>query len=339
MLIIMKKGCTAQECGAVEEAVERLGFSPLPVPGAGRTAICITGNKGPVDPGSFSHLPGVLECIPVTKAYKLVSREVHPEDTVVEVGSVALGGPHPVIVAGPCSVETEDRTMRVAEACKQAGAQMFRAGAFKPRTSPYTFQGLGHEALITLGRVREQFGMPVVSEVLDVNAIEPMLEYVDVFQVGTRNMHNFSLLGRLGEIRKPVLLKRGMSATLEEWLMAAEYILAGGNEQVILCERGVRTFSDHARNTLDLNVVPLIRKISHLPIFVDPSHGVGSRDRVRPMARAALACGAQGLLIEAHTAPDTSYTDADQAIEIDELRRIVSDISVLGQLEDIAVVC
>ncbi|MEM7203640.1 MAG: 3-deoxy-7-phosphoheptulonate synthase [Planctomycetota bacterium] len=331
----MKKGCTVEQCSHVEEAIRRLGFAPLPVPGADRTAICITGNQGPVDPGSLSRLPGVLECIPVTKAYKLVSREVHATDTTVRVGDVIIGGPDPVIIAGPCSVETEARTLNVAEECREAGARLFRAGAFKPRTSPYTFQGLGHEALLTLRRVREELDMPVVSEVLDVDGIEPMLEHVDMLQVGTRNMQNFSLLKRLGEIEKPILLKRGLAATVEEWLMAAEYLLAGGNDQVVLCERGMRTFDTHARNTLDLNVVPLIRRVSHLPILVDPSHGVGSRERVRPMARAAMACGAQGLLIEAHTAPDTSYTDADQAIDVAALRGIMADLAILRQLEDV----
>ena len=278
----------------------------------------------------------MLECIPVTKPYKLVSREVHPEDTVIDVAGVTIGGPEPVLIAGPCSVETEARTLAVAEAAKEAGAKMFRAGAFKPRTSPYSFQGLGKEALLTLRRVREEIGLPVVSEVLDSESIEPMLEHIDVLQVGTRNMQNFSLLKALGETRKPVLLKRGLSATLQEWLMAAEYLLAGGNEEVALCERGVRTFNDHSRNTLDLNVVPVVRQLSHLPIVVDPSHGVGKRERVRPLARAALAAGAQGLLIEAHTAPETSYTDADQTISIDTLDAIQRDMRVLAQLEPIS---
>jgi 3-deoxy-7-phosphoheptulonate synthase len=337
MLVIMRQGCTPEECAGVEAAIRRLGFTPLRVPGADRTAICVTGNRGPVDPASLSRLPGVLECIRVTRPYKLVSREVHPDDTVVTVGNVRIGGDAaPALIAGPCSVETEARTMAIAERVKEVGAVMFRAGAFKPRTSPYEFQGLGREALLTLRRVRDEVGLPVVSEVLDAAAVDQMLEHVDVLQVGTRNMQNFTLLKRLSEIRRPVLLKRGLAATFGEWLMAAEYLLAGGNHDVILCERGVRTFNDHSRNTLDLNVVPLVRQMSHLPIVVDPSHGVGKRERVRPMARAALACGAQGLLVETHTDPATSYTDADQTISVETLDGIGRDMRVLAGLEGLA---
>ena len=334
MLVIMRSDSTVEQCAAVEEAIRRLGFSPLPVPGENRTAICITGNKGPVEPGLISRLPGVMECITVTKPYKLVSREVHPDDTVIRVGSVTIGGEKPVVISGPCSVETEARTIAIAEGVKKAGGEMFRAGAFKPRTNPYSFQGLGKEALITLKKVRDETGLPIVSEVLDTESVDLMVEYVDVLQVGTRNMQNFSLLKKLGQIPKPVLLKRGMSSTFPEWLMAAEYLLAGGNKEVILCERGVRTFSDHARNTLDLNVVPLVRQVSHLPILVDPSHGVGSRERVRAMARAGIACGAQGLLVESHTDPATSYTDADQAVSMESLAGIVRDIAFLSGLEE-----
>ena len=333
MLVIMRSDCTVLQLSEAEDAIRRLGFTPLPVPGANRTAICITGNQGPVDPDTFSRLPGVLECITVTRPYKMVSREVHPEDTLITVGDVVIGGVDPVVIAGPCSVETEARTLEVAEAVKAAGATMFRAGAFKPRTSPYSFPGLGEEALVTLKRVRDEVGLPVVSEVLDTESVPLMLEYVDVLQIGTRNMQNFSLLRRLAEVRKPILLKRGLANTFDEWLQAAEYLVSGGNEQVILCERGIRTFDKHSRNTLDLNVVPLVRQMSHLPIVVDPSHGVGKRDRVRAMSRAAIACGAQGLLIESHTAPDTSYTDAAQTISTDVLAGIVADIDVLKQLE------
>lgn len=338
MLVILRTDCTSEQCSDVEAAIRRLGFTPLPVPGAGRTAICVTGNSGAVDPGPLVRLPGVLECIRVTRPYKLVSREVHPEDTVVTVGAPGLGqtevgGATTTLIAGPCSVETEARTMRIAEAVRDAGATLFRAGAFKPRTSPYSFQGLGREALLTLGRVRTEVGLPVVSEVIDVESIEPMLEHVDVLQVGARNMQNFSLLERLATCGRPILLKRGLSASFDEWLLAAEYLLAGGNPDVILCERGVRTFSTHSRNTLDLNVVPLARKISHLPVIADPSHGVGDRERVRPMARAALACGAQGLLVETHTDPATSYTDAAQTISVATFEGIVRDVALLRELE------
>ncbi len=328
----MRKGSTPEQCTAVSEAIRRMGFSPLPVPGADRTAICVTGNKGQVDAGSLSALPGVLECIVVTKPYKLVSREVQPQDTVVEVAGVRIGGAEPTLIAGPCSVETEARTVEIARQVKAAGAHMFRAGAYKPRTSPYAFQGLGEEGLVTLRRVREDIGLPVVSEAIDVESAMIMEKYVDVIQVGARNMQNFSLLKKLGEMRKPVLLKRGISATFDEWMMAAEYLLAGGNTKVILCERGVRTFNTHSRNTLDLNIIPLVRQLSHLPILVDPSHGVGKRERVRPMARAGLAAGAHGILVETHFMPETSYSDADQTIDVETFSGIVKDAKILRSL-------
>ena len=335
MLVIMRKDSSADQCDAVEEAIRLMGFTPLPVPGANRTAICVTGNREPVDQALLSRIPGVLECIAVTRPYKMVSLEVHPEPTIVQVGDVRFGEGKPVVIAGPCSVETEARTIAIAQAVKKAGATMFRAGAYKPRTSPYSFQGLGEEGLVTLKKVREQVGLPVVSEIMDTESVNLMCEYVDMLQVGARNMQNFSLLKKLAKIKKPVLLKRGIAATFEEWLMAAEYLLAGGNEQVILCERGVRTFSDHSRNTLDLNVVPLVRQVSHLPIIADPSHGVGKRERVRSMSRAAIASGAHGLIVEAHTDPATSYSDADQTIGVDELSGIIRDLEALAGLEDL----
>jgi 3-deoxy-7-phosphoheptulonate synthase len=333
MLVIMHQDSTAEQCERVADAIRRMGYAPVLVPGASRTAVCVTGNRGPVDSSHLSQLPGVVECIPVTRPYKLVSREVHPSDTIVDAAGATIGGAKPVLIAGPCSVETEARTLEVARRVKRAGAQLFRAGAFKPRTSPYDFQGLGAEGLVTLRRVREEVGLPVVSEVLDTESVPAMAEAVDILQVGSRNMQNYSLLKRLGDLDKPVLLKRGLAATLDEWLMAAEYLLARGNGRVILCERGVRTFNAHSRNTLDLNVVPLVRRVSHLPILVDPSHGVGKRDRVRPLARAALAAGAHGLLIEVHTHPDTSYSDAEQTIDIPTFEGIVRDLAVLQGLE------
>ena len=335
MLVIMRQGSTAEQCDAVEDAIRRMGFTPLPVPGANRTAICVTGNRGPVESALLNQLPGVVECIRVTKPYKLVSREVHPEDTVIEVGEVKIGGGSPLMIAGPCSVETESRTLEVARQVQEAGAHIFRAGAYKPRTSPYSFQGLGEEGLHTLQRVRDEVGFPVVSEVISTEIADKIAEHVDILQIGARNMQNFSLLKKLGELKRPVLLKRGLSATLEEWLMAAEYLLAEGNKDVILCERGVRTFNDHSRNTLDLNVVPLVRKISHLPVIVDPSHGVGKRDRVRALARAAMAAGAHGLMMEVHTHPDTAYSDAQQTIDVETFAGVVKDIEVLGALESI----
>jgi 3-deoxy-7-phosphoheptulonate synthase len=330
----MEPNCTVAEVSAVEECVRNMGYTPLPVPGPSRTAICVTGNRGAVVASVLSTLSGVIECIRVTIPYKLVGREVHPDDTVVTLGEVKIGGANPaVVIAGPCSVETEARTMAIARAALKAGATVFRAGAFKPRTSPYDFRGLGKEALLTLAKVRSELGMPVVSEVLDTESIDMVADSVDALQVGARNMQNYSLLTALSKVSKPVLLKRGLSATFEEWMLAAEYLLSGGNQNIILCERGVRTFSDHSRNTLDLNIVPAVRTFSHLPVVVDPSHGVGHRDRVRAMSRAALACGAQGLLIEAHTNPATSYTDADQTVDMATLAGIVRDRDFLAGLE------
>ncbi len=334
MLVVMKADCTAEQCSRVEQAIQRIGCNPLRVPGAQRTAICVTGNSGQVDTALIARLPGVLECIRVTKPYKLVSREVHPEDTIVRVGDVEVGGPTTTLIAGPCSVETEARTLAVAAAAKAAGARIFRAGAFKPRTSPYAFQGLGLEALVTLQRVRDEVGLPVVTEVLDSADVEAVAEHADILQVGARNMQNFALLKHLARLRKPVLLKRGISATVDEWLMAAEYLLAGGNKDVILCERGVRTFNHYSRNTLDLNAIPFVRQVSHLPVLVDPSHGVGRREHVRAMSRAGLAAGAHGLLVECHTDPSTAYTDADQTIDIGTLTAIANDARALAELLD-----
>ena len=333
MLITLRKDCTDTQRDAVLRAVRERGLTALPVPGKNRTAICITGNPGAISTGPFQHLPGVLEAIRITKPYKLVSREVHPEDTTIQIGNVTLGGTVPVIAAGPCSVESADRTLEIAHAVKESGADMFRGGAFKPRTSPYAFQGLGRSGLEILARVREETGLPVVSEVLDRETAELAARYLDVLQIGARNMQNFALLKAVGKLGLPVLLKRGLSASLEEFLMAAEYLLAEGNGRVILCERGIRTFSTHSRNTLDLNVVPLVRSLSHLPILVDPSHGVGDRQRVRAMTRAALACGAQGCLIEAHTEPDNAYSDAAQTIDVETLEGVIRDRDRLVELD------
>ena len=335
MLVIMDNHATEEQCDGVEDAIRALGFQPVSVPGAGRTAVCVTGNSDRVSAPVLERLPGVLQVIHVTKPYKLVSREVRESGTTITVGDAVFGGPEPVLVGGPCSVETEARTLAIAHKVKEAGAKAFRAGAYKPRTNPYSFQGLGEEGLHTLALVREETGLPMVTEVIDHESADLVAEHADILQVGTRNMQNFSLLKRVGRSGKPVLLKRGMSATVEEWLQAAEYLLAEGNEQVILCERGVRTYNRHSRNTLDLNVVPLIRRLSHLPIVVDPSHGVGQRERVRPMARAALACGAQGLLIEVHTDPDTAYSDGGQTITVEEFAGIARDRDVFASLEPI----
>jgi 3-deoxy-7-phosphoheptulonate synthase len=331
----MKQGATAEEIRGVERAIETRGFKAHPIPGAQRTAIGITGNSGAVDRPVFESLPGVLEVIPVTHGYKLVSREVKPDDTIVEVGEVRIGGQELVIAAGPCAVESLDQVLTVARGVKKGGAHLLRGGAFKPRTSPYSFQGLGEEGLKILAAAREETGLPVVTEALDLEGVDLVEEYADVIQIGARNMQNYSLLRRCGKAKKPVLLKRGLAATLEEFLMSAEYILAGGNYQVILCERGVRTFSDFSRNTLDLAVVPAVKNRSHLPIVVDPSHGTGKRDKVKAMSRGAIAVGADGLLIEVHHEPDTALSDGPQSITpvmFEELVRELRQIApVLGR--------
>src|SRR5277367_3777116 len=289
MLIVMTAQATSADIERVCKKIEALGFRPHAMPGAQKTAIGITGNPGPVDPAEFEDFPGVAEAIRVSKPYKLVSREVKSENSVVRVKGVPIGGDELVFCAGPCSVETRDQILESARAVKSAGAQLLRGGAYKPRTSPYAFQGLGEEGLKLLAEARDATGLGIVTEAIDVETFGLVEEYADCIQIGARNMQNFALLRRAGRSRKPVVLKRGMSATLEEFLMAAEYILSEGNYQVILCERGVRTFNDHARNTLDLCVVPAVQKLSHLPIIVDPSHGTGRRDRVHPMALASIA--------------------------------------------------
>ncbi|HET7294561.1 MAG TPA: 3-deoxy-7-phosphoheptulonate synthase [Vicinamibacteria bacterium] len=314
MLVVMRKDATPEEIQGVVRAVEARGYKAHPIPGSQRTAIGVTGNKGAVEAPVFESLPGVLEVIPVTHAYKLVSREVKREATQVSVGGVVVGGSALVVAAGPCAVESLEQTLTVARAVKQAGAHLLRGGAFKPRTSPYSFQGLGEEGLRILSAAREETGLPVVTEAVDVEGVDLVEKHADAIQIGARNMQNFSLLRRAGKARKPVLLKRGMSATLEEFLMSAEYILAEGNYEVILCERGVRTFSDFSRNTLDLAVVPAVKKISHLPILVDPSHGTGRREKVAPLSRAAAAVGADGLLIEVHHDPDRALSDGPQSL-------------------------
>ena len=335
MLVVMRQGATSQEIEGVVRAIETRGFKAHPIPGAQRTAIGITGNRGAVDRPVFESLPGVLEVIPVTHAYKLVSREVKPEDSVVRIGDVAVGGGSFTIVAGPCAVESEEQMLTVARAVKAKGASLLRGGAFKPRTSPYSFQGLGEEGLRLLARAREETGLPVVTEAIDAESVDLVERYADAIQIGARNMQNFALLKRAGRAKKPVLLKRGLAATLEEFLMSAEYILSEGNYQVILCERGVRTFSDFSRNTLDLAVVPAVKQISHLPILVDPSHGTGRRDKVVPMSRGAAAVGADGLIVEVHHDPDRALSDGPQSITPDAFGALVAELrqitGVLGK--------
>jgi len=314
MLIVMDAGASAEDIARVVDTVQGLGLQAHPIPGAQRTAIGITGNRGSVDRGAFENLPGVTEVIPVSAPYKLVSREAKRENTVVSVGGVLVGGQKLAVAAGPCAIESEARAVEIGRRVQEAGANLYRGGAFKPRTSPYSFQGLGAEGLKILSRVRAETGLPIVTEVLDTETAELVAEHADCLQVGARNMQNFSLLKKLGRIKKPVLLKRGMSATIEELLLSAEYLLAEGNYDVILCERGIRTFADHTRNTLDLSAVPYVQRISHLPIVVDPSHGTGKRAKVLPLSRAAVAVGADGLLIEVHDEPEHALSDGPQAI-------------------------
>jgi 3-deoxy-7-phosphoheptulonate synthase len=326
VLVVMRKDATAEQIRGVQEAIEARGYKAHPIPGAQRTAIGVTGNKGALEAPALESLPGVLEVIPVSHAYKLVSREVKSENTIVRVGTVEVGGPDLVLMAGPCAVESLEQTLIIARAVKSAGAHILRGGAFKPRTSPYSFQGLGEAGLRILAEAREATGLPVVSEAIDVESVDLVEKYADAIQVGARNMQNFSLLKRVGKAKKPVLLKRGLSATLEEFLMSAEYILSEGNYSVILCERGVRTFSDYSRNTLDLSIVPAVKQISHLPIFVDPSHGTGRRDKVAPLSRAAAAVGADGLIIEVHNDPNRALSDGQQSITPEMFEELVADL-------------
>ncbi|HEV2385970.1 MAG TPA: 3-deoxy-7-phosphoheptulonate synthase [Candidatus Acidoferrales bacterium] len=330
MLVVMQAGASEDQIQAVCRRIELLGLKAHPIPGAMRTAIGITGNKDAIDIGALESMPGVVDCIPVSKPYKLVSREAKPEDSVMVIsapaGDVKIGGGHVAIIAGPCAVESHEQALAAAERVRAAGARLFRGGAYKPRTSPYSFQGLGLEGLKILGEVRDRYGLGIVTEAVDHESLDLVEEYADVIQIGARNMQNFSLLKRAGRARKPVLLKRGMSATLDEFLMAAEYLLSEGNYDVILCERGVRTFSDHTRNTLDLSVVPAVQRASHLPILVDPSHGTGRRQKVRPLSRAAVAVGADGLLIEVHPDPDRALSDGLQSIEPEEFDLLMSEV-------------
>ena len=332
MLIVMKPEATEAQVEEVLDVIRSLGFKPHPMPGATRTAIGVTGNQGAIDPAHFEMLGGVAEAIRVSKPYKLVGRDLKHDDTVVLVGDAEVGGLEPVIIAGPCAVESYEQTMSIAELVASTGVTLFRGGAFKPRTSPYSFQGLGEEGLKILRDVRERFGLRIVTEVLDTETADLVEEYADVMQIGARNMQNFSLLRRVGQARKPVMLKRGMSATLDELLLAAEYIMAEGNYNVILCERGVRTFADHTRNTLDLSIVPAVQHRSHLPIIVDPSHGTGKRHKVIPLARAAIAAGADGIMVEVHDHPEHALSDGPQALLPDMFRQLVNEVKAIHKV-------
>lgn len=332
MLIVMKADATDEQIRRVTDIIEALGFKAHAMPGANRTAIGITGNPGAVDPAPFADLPGVVECVRVTRPYKLVSRELKTDKTVIRIGEAEIGGAEPAVMAGVCAVESREQTMMTAQLVAEMGGKWFRGGAFKPRTSPYAFQGLGEEGLKILADVRDQFGLRIVTEAVDEPALDLVEKYADVIQIGTRNMQNFSLLKRAGQTRKPVLLKRGMAATIEEFLLAAEYIMAEGNYQVILCERGVRTFANHSRFTLDLSLVPAVQRISHLPIIIDPSHSTGKREKVIPLSRAAIAVGADGLLVDVHPYPERALCDGPQALLFDMFRQMMGEVRAIAEI-------
>ncbi|HLA69191.1 MAG TPA: 3-deoxy-7-phosphoheptulonate synthase [Bacteroidota bacterium] len=330
MLILMKQGVTPSEIETVKEKVKKLGYVPHEIPGAQRVAIGITGNRGRVSPDLFLSLPGVLDAIPVSKPFKLVSREIKPESTIVRVGGSEIGGKELTIIAGPCSVESRTQILETAIMLREMGVKFLRGGAFKPRTSPYSFQGLKLEGLEYLREAADKTGMHIVTEAKDTETLSQVAQQADVIQVGARNMYNFTLLEKLGEIGKPVLLKRSFSATLEELLMSAEYIASRGNYNIILCERGIRTFETYTRNTLDLNAVPLAKKLSHLPFIVDPSHGTGAWDLVIPMAQAAIVAGADGLIIEVHPSPESALSDGFQSLRPDKFRVLMERLRELA---------
>jgi 3-deoxy-7-phosphoheptulonate synthase len=331
MLIVMNSGATDTDILRVVKTIESLGFKAHPMPGANRTAIGLTGNQGAIDPSPFAELPGVAECVRVTKPYKLVGRDLKHDKTVIRVGEAKIGDEF-AMIAGVCAVESREQTMLTAEVVAEMGCKWFRGGAFKPRTSPYAFQGLAERGLKILSDARDAFGLRIVTEAVDEPALDLVEKYADVIQIGARNMQNFSLLRRAGQARKPVLLKRGMSATLEEFLLAAEYIMSEGNYQVILCERGVRAFGDHSRFTPDLAVIPAAQRLSHLPIVFDPSHSTGNRETVTPMARAAVAVGADGLLVDVHPYPERALCDGPQALLFDMFRDLVAQARVIAEI-------
>ncbi|MDA8427811.1 MAG: 3-deoxy-7-phosphoheptulonate synthase [Geobacteraceae bacterium] len=326
MLIVMNHNATQADVAAITKAVQDMGYTAAPIPGSERTAIGVLGNHGYVDDSKILEMPGVQRVIHVSKPYKLVSRDFHPEDTIVDVAGVKVGqGCRPVVVGGPCAVESAEQIVTTALFVKKCGADMLRGGAFKPRTGPHTFQGMREEGLKLLALAGKESGLPVVTEVMSPDNVGLVAEYADLLQIGARNMQNFDLLREVGRIRKPVLLKRGMSATIEEFLAAAEYILAEGNENVILCERGIRTYETATRNTLDLAVVPLIKELSHLPIMVDPSHATGKRSLVPPMTLAAMVAGAHGVLVEVHPNPEKALSDGPQSLTFKGFEQLMGD--------------
>lgn len=330
MLVLMHQDVTKEQIAKVKEKISALGYEPHEIPGAQRVAIGITGNKAGLDPDLFLSMPGVQDAVPVSKPYKLVSREVKPENTVVSVGDDKIGGTELTMIAGPCSVESRQQIIEIAERLKKMGVRFLRGGAYKPRSSPYSFQGLKNDGLAYLREAADRTGMHIVTEVKDTETLALVADYADILQIGARNMYNFSLLEQVGDLKRPVLLKRGLSATIEELLMSAEYIASRGNYNVILCERGIRTFEPYTRNTLDLNAVPVVKKLSHLPIIVDPSHGTGAWDLVVPMALAAIIAGADGLLVEVHQDPETALSDGFQSLKPERFKELLDRVQELA---------
>jgi 3-deoxy-7-phosphoheptulonate synthase len=333
MLVIMKNDASEDQVQAVIRQIEILGFRGIPIPGALRTAVCIVGNQGYVDDSQLLSLDGVKETLRVTKPYKLVSRETHPQPSIFTIGDVTIGGKIPVVMAGPCAIENEKQALTIAQIVKKEGAQIYRGGAYKPRTSPYSFQGLGEDGLKILAGVREKTGLLIVTEATDFDNIELVEQYTDIIQIGARNMQNYALLKRAGHTSKPILLKRGLAATIEELLMSAEYIMSEGNSRVILCERGIRTFADTTRNTLDISAIPSIREVSHLPVIVDPSHAAGRREYVIPLSRAAIAVGADGLIVEVHNDPPHSISDGKQSLYPEQFAALMKEIRGISSKE------
>jgi len=330
MIIVMKNSASLARIEELTEKIEGMGFKVIPVQGSNRIVLGVVGDTATLDPRTIELEEGVHQVMRVSEPYKLASRSFHPENTVIKIGDVVVGGDEVVIMAGPCAIESEEQINTIAGYVKKAGAKILRGGAFKPRTSPYSFQGLGEEGLKYMKRAAEEHSMLTITEVMDVLSVDLIAKYVDILQIGARNMQNFSLLKEVGLCGKPVFLKRGMSATIEELLMAAEYIMSKGNNNIILCERGIRTFEKYTRNTMDISAIPVVKKRSHLPIFADPSHGTGRRDKVSPMARAAVAAGADGLMIEVHHDPENALSDGAQSLLPGQFEALMEELRIIA---------
>ena len=331
MVVVMEHGATEDKIQRVSEKLKELGFQVHRSDGVKHTILGAIGDKTGIDIRELEVLDGVHQVVRISEPFKLASRTFKPDNTVIKVGDIKIGADEVIVAAGPCAVESRDQIMRVAEIVKSSGAKILRGGAFKPRTSPYSFQGLGEEGLKLLREAGDRFGLAVITEVIDVSLVEVVSKYADILQVGARNMQNFMLLRELGKLKKPVMLKRGMSATIEEWLMASEYILSGGNHEVILCERGIRTFENYTRNTLDISAVPIVHKLSHLPVFTDPSHGTGRRAKVIPMARASVAAGADGIIVEVHHDPDHALSDGPQSLYPEQFESMMKELRIIAK--------